>query len=457
MDIYKEKSREFFDLADYLFSTIPETPIYSNKADLLCTGIKDYNNIRTINSSLYGLICEYYLKGMLLPLLDIVYPVGKEYEVLIPILNTLSEEDKYNLLIGNNKEIINNLSMKYGIKKSLLSFLKENNITTGQHNISKIINQIRSNSSRIIEEIGERLNILNEKTVLSSEEEEENIYLLDRLNKLDKIEAMPLLFSKYIKEYIRNNSEDDELENPSFDEILRIFEKTNINNVFPEARYGHLNEKYTVNSKLLLGIMNSLHRISKLYDPCIFISNDNYIKRIYPDIATKLYIMEEDKIKMVYKYQTPSSFINELIEDYKGQIGDDEKRALKICEKVTTYLNLTCVPEYGIEHIANSLLKQGKNIEEDFFLFDLINYANYPVHVEDGETFAYYEDGRLKTSHKYPEIVKQEIDKYENNFEYIPCKNKLLYLFSRDISSNSFRINIKDVYDKPLEKHLVKN
>ena len=171
MDIYKEKSREFFDRADYLYSKFSDIPHDTDTISALCTDIKDYDNIRTLNSSMHGLICEYYLKGMLLPLLDIIYNNLDEYEPIRPILNTLNEEEKYNLLIGNTKETINKLSIEKDKKKELLTVLKANNISSGSHNLSKILKQLADNYEKIKESVERELDLIVKELVKIPDEE----------------------------------------------------------------------------------------------------------------------------------------------------------------------------------------------------------------------------------------------------------------------------------------------
>lgn len=417
MDIYKEKSREFFDRADYLYSKFSDIPHDTDTISALCTDIKDYDNIRTLNSSMHGLICEYYLKGMLLPLLDIIYNNLDEYEPIRPILNTLNEEEKYNLLIGNTKETINKLSIEKDKKKELLTVLKANNISSGSHNLSKILKQLADNYEKIKESVERELDLIVKELVKIPDEEFLSADYVDdeRLITLSDIDDFltttssfyyflekPFEFKYYDthKKYINLFKE-----NSKFETFLKILETANINNAFPEARYGNLENDYDLDSDLLYEIMRILQFESMRYDKCVLLKNNNYRKRIYPDKNSKIYIIKDNKIERVYTY--------ECIDDYFERIITDEYKDIV----PRWQSNLSCTIECGLDNILNKIPEQYK---------DYYNILSTQIDIDNMNIVCFYQDKELKIVYKkffsdlerdYSDI-KDIIDDYENNIKY---------------------------------------
>lgn len=416
MDIYKEKSREFFDRADYLYSKFADIPHDTDTISALCTDIKDYDNIRTLNSSMHGLICEYYLKGMLLPLLDIIYNNLDEYEPIRPILNTLNEEEKYNLLIGNTKETINKLSIEKDKKKELLTVLKANNISSGSHNLSKILKQLADNYEKIKESVERELDLIVKELVKIPDEEFLSADYVDdeRLLTLSDIDDFltttssfyyflekPFEFKYYDihKKYINLFKE-----NSKFETFLKILETANINNAFPEARYGNLENDYDLDSDLLYEIMRILQFESMQYDKCVLLKNNNYRKRIYPDKNSKIYIIKDNKIERVYTY--------ECIDDYFERIITDEYKDIV----PRWQSNLSCTIECGLDNILNKIPEQYK---------DYYNILSTQIDIDNMNIICFYQDKELKIVYKkfFSDLerddsdIKDIIDDYENNIK----------------------------------------
>ena len=417
MDIYKEKSREFFDRADYLYSKFSDIPHDTDTISALCPDIKDYDNIRTLNSSMHGLICEYYLKGMLLPLLDIIYNNLDEYEPIRPILNTLNEEEKYNLLIGNTKETINKLSIEKDKKKELLTVLKANNISSGSHNLSKILKQLADNYEKIKESVERELDLIVKELVKIPDEEFLSADYVDdeRLITLSDIDDFltttssfyyflekPFEFKYYDthKKYINLFKE-----NSKFETFLKILETANINNAFPEARYGNLENDYDLDSDLLYEIMRILQFESMRYDKCVLLKNNNYRKRIYPDKNSKIYIIKDNKIERVYTY--------ECIDDYFERIITDEYKDIV----PRWQSNLSCTIECGLDNILNKIPEQYK---------DYYNILSTQIDIDNMNIVCFYQDKELKIVYKkfFSDLerddsdIKDIIDDYENNIKY---------------------------------------
>ena len=417
MDIYKEKSREFFDRADYLYSKFSDIPHDTDTISALCTDIKDYDNIRTLNSSMHGLICEYYLKGMLLPLLDIIYNNLDEYEPIRPILNTLNEEEKYNLLIGNTKETINKLSIEKDKKKELLTVLKANNISSGSHNLSKILKQLADNYEKIKESVERELDLIVKELVKIPDEEFLSADYVDderliTLSDIDDFLTTTSSFYYFLKKpfefkYYDTHKKYINLfkENSKFETFLKILETANINNAFPEARYGNLENDYDLDSDLLYEIMRILQFESMRYDKCVLLKNNNYRKRIYPDKNSKIYIIKDNKIERVYTY--------ECIDDYFERIITDEYKDIV----PRWQSNLSCTIECGLDNILNKIPEQYK---------DYYNILSTQIDIDNMNIVCFYQDKELKIVYKkfFSDLerddsdIKDIIDDYENNIKY---------------------------------------
>ena len=416
MDIYKEKSREFFDRADYLYSKFADIPHDTDTISALCTDIKEYDNIRTLNSSMHGLICEYYLKGMLLPLLDIIYNNLDEYEPIRPILNTLNEEEKYNLLIGNTKETINKLSIEKDKKKELLTVLKVNNISSGSHNLSKILKQLADNYEKIKESVERELDLIVKELVKIPDEEFLSADYVDderllTLSDIDDFLTTTSSFYYFLEkpfefEYYDTHKKYINLfkENSKFETFLKILETANINNAFPEARYGNLENDYDLDSDLLYEIMRILQFESMQYDKCVLLKNNNYRKRIYPDKNSKIYIIKDNKIERVYTY--------ECIDDYFERIITDEYKDIV----PRWQSNLSCTIECGLDNILNKIPEQYK---------DYYNILSTQIDIDNMNIICFYQDKELKIVYKkfFSDLerddsdIKDIIDDYENNIK----------------------------------------
>ncbi|MBR2679080.1 MAG: hypothetical protein IKE63_06645 [Bacilli bacterium] len=450
MDIYKEKSREFFDRADYLYSKFADIPHETDTVSALCINLKDYDNIRILNSSMHGLICEYYLKGMLLPVLDTIYETLDEYEPIRPILHSLNEEEKYNLLIGNTKETINNLSIENDKKKELIKTLKANTISSSSHNISKILKQIADNYEKIKDSVERELNdITEELRKIPDEEFFSDDYVenerLEILSDIDDFLSNIRSFDTFLEEPFKYSFCENIYEKyinlyegiPKFEALLKILEIANINNAFPEARYGNLETNYDLDSDLLYEIMNTLQFESTMYDKCVILRNNNYLKRIYPDHNSKIYIIKDSKIERVYNY--------ERIKDYFERISTDNYK------DVLSHLDssLSCTIEYGLDNILDKIPEPYRNY------FDIISTR---INIDNMNIICFYQNGELQIIYKkfFSDFendnsdIKDIIDDYENNI-----KDNCLYEEQRKALEFLKEKNKVKETEKTLKKYLV--
>lgn len=441
MDIYKEKSREFFNRADFLYSKLKDINYNYDDYNFLCLDENEYKNIRILVSSIHGLICEYYLKGILLCLLDETYQIDENKKSFIPILDSLTDEDKYNLLIGNNREIINRMSLESGLKKNSFAFLKENNLTTSQHNIYKMLEQIRDNYTVVSQKLENKIDELLNKEELTLDEENDLHNFIKKQQKLEVLEYLPEYLADYISEYIEDNHEDIKL---SFDDILSLIESSSIKNAFPEARYGNLSINYDIDSEMLQKTMVALQKLSIDYDECFLLTNGKYIKRIYPDKNSKIYILNSNNIiTKVFKRQDINTFIDTLCDNHNNLLTPSQKDSLESYICPLNSITSSCTPEYGYDNI---ILDLERNTLGEITPLDLIKTLSSSIYVDKSEYFCYYQDGKLKTSHPSEEL-ESVLNSYEselkNNIKFIEDQSKLFDLFAQTNISESLKIKMK--------------
>ena len=103
------------------------------------TELHDYDITNARFATLYGLSCEYYLKGILLPTLTVTNPENDPR--LQQIINDLSDEDKYRIIIGDDK-IEKELSRKYNIRSHDIKKLYGESIKYIGHNLQALSSKI---------------------------------------------------------------------------------------------------------------------------------------------------------------------------------------------------------------------------------------------------------------------------------------------------------------------------
>lgn len=163
---------------------LAEKKYYSTHRDMMYDTTSTIADELNINDNEIGsrlaLVCEYYLKGMLLPAMKIVTPEkGSELE---RVTQNLTDIEKYKLIIGD-EETITRLSNQYKISKTQMRKLVEGGS---------------------LKDLGHNLNNLAK-------------LILDKADKGDFLEQ-----SKYIKD--------------SMARIIELSNSPNVKNAFPDAK-----------------------------------------------------------------------------------------------------------------------------------------------------------------------------------------------------------------------------
>lgn len=108
-DLLISKGKETIVIGDRYYAKCLEDYIKLEnlKKYMALEELNDYS--RTLGSQL-GLICEYYLKGLLLPNLQLTVPESNT--LLQQLESNLTDEQKYKLIIGDNS-IIDEIYTQY--------------------------------------------------------------------------------------------------------------------------------------------------------------------------------------------------------------------------------------------------------------------------------------------------------------------------------------------------------
>lgn len=307
-----------------------------------------------------ALLIEYYLKGILLPVLDITVP--EDNENLKKLSQELTDEQKYRIIVSDDS-VYNDLSRTYGnkykLKQNVIKKLGDESLKIYSHNLFKL-------ASKIISEAKE-----------------------GKFNKLSKDNTND--YDKYLIEKLTP--------------LLVILDKNEIKNAFPSGRYGHL-DGYIADKNTLIVILNKIREMAitisngivlDLYDSksgqewCI----DEYV--FFPENLNKIFIQDEiGKNSRVYRYDNGKLFLEYGLEDEN-----------KLDEK---YYN-----GYGINHSMSSYNKKDSSL--DFFY-----HPDRNLKVEQGQYVYFIEkdekvSGFLRT---YAGELEEDSIKYSYSplFEY---------------------------------------
>ena len=343
MDKRTEKGIECIEMGDKLYS-ICRIKYLEFQKDKIYMASEEIDNLKRLLGSQLGLVCEYYLKGLLLPYLK--FSIPEDANELKIIVKNLTPEQEYNLIIGNNTNtIVDELSKKYNkpfkkMKKIINPLLGQSlkKIGGNGHDLSSFIGTILLTTFR-----ESKLPTSVRKEIYKGMES----YFSSLENPKNEEEWKKLLKDFFI-------IKGDELNGINEHEIKfeQTIEKDDISNAFFSGRYGHLDD-YIPNLDALYclakGIRNS---IKKQYCTAINITDgilDGYtssesIRYIFPDENSKLYIFDGGKtLTRVYTIEKVKQFLlrkREMNDEEQiNRLNDIFGDQIKIC------------PEFGAEKI----------------------------------------------------------------------------------------------------------
>ena len=180
----------------------------------------------------FALIAEYYLKGILLPVLEITIP--DDDEKIKRIASQLTDEQKYKIL-SSDSSVISELQQLYG-----------NTGISGKKIVSKL-------GKESLQTYGHDLNVLITKIIEKAEQGKfKDAYvreLEEKYKEAKNVDELKESFDLYRKTAFGNQTKDENIKSVVSDSYIKsvftkLLNKTsdeNVKKAFPEGRYGHLN------------------------------------------------------------------------------------------------------------------------------------------------------------------------------------------------------------------------
>lgn len=314
---------------------------------------------RRILGAQYGLICEYYLKGLLLDSYKIDVSTIPEFtqedrEKIKEVLNNITEEEEYNLLIGNS-ETLNELVQKFQLTKKAKNVLSQQALRKfggNGHHLGAFFEQLPTNvKNEIFMKMEGYYSII--KKPVSKEE-----------------------WKAFLSGFFRlKNANHEEVENNK-KEVNELIGDSKVSDAFINGRYGHF-ENYIPNLEALYYLSHGIREsVKKQFINAISLTDgigngyrdSNNIRYIFPDTESKIYVFDSGKhLSRVYNIMKHEDFI----EMYSGinPLKDDN-------------IGYTICPEFGIKKMKEmSLNTSGEKII-------LNNFTPYykTLHVSPSET-----------------------------------------------------------------------
>lgn len=226
-----------------------------------------------------AVLIEYYLKGILLPVLDINVP--EDNEKIKRLSQELTDEQKYRIIISDDtiyEELSRLYGNKYKLNKGVIKKLGDESLKIFSHDLFKLASKIITKAKE-----GKFNSLSNNST------NDYDSYLIETLTPL-----------------------------------LEILNKNEIKNAFPKGRYGFL-DGYIADKNTLDDLLNKIRKIANsisngiildLYDSkseqkwCI----DEYV--FFPDNLNKIFIQDEIRNNSrVYRYDNGKLFLEYGLEE----------------------------------------------------------------------------------------------------------------------------------------------
>lgn len=391
-----------------------------------------------------ALICEYYLKGVLLPHLDITVPESDSDLQLIA--SQLTDDEKYKLIINDDditKDIFKNYKNINKMSENRIKKLQGVSVKIFSHNLSKMIGTLTMGEdlvSKISPQI--RKNIYREM----------RHYFYPLYNKKGAYtdeELMRRIAQSKNEFFTYDNSETfiDEETNPTILERVKNYEKElsekKVKEAFPKSRYGHL-DGYVPNNEFLLFLADAIRKSLRLeYENMVTISDSNdypgliegvftdgldlsdfngrKMKNIFPDVNSKIYVFDGNSGEVTRIYSLDKYTDDNLI----GDAGKEEFLPILVKGKDFLY----------------ELHTKGMN-EEEKNEHDSVSYYIYDV----PQTFININEGR-DTS------ISTSVVYYENGVpKSIEYKNGMLFSQNDEITKKL--ASIANVYE---QEHQIEN
>lgn len=288
------------EMGDQLFDTLrKEYNTLKNSEKFLA--VDELAKQRRILGAQYGLLCEYYLKGMILNCYKINVSTMQELtqeekEKIEEVLNNINEEEEYNLLIGDTNTL-NELVRRFQLTKKIKN-------TISQQSLKKIGGNGHSLSA-FFEHLPENV---KHKIFMNMEE------YYSSIKKPISKEEWKAFLSGFLK--IENKNYEQFDKNKA--ELNQIIGDSKVSDAFFNGRYGHF-ENYIPNLDALYYLSYSIRESVKEQFPNAISLTDgikngyidsNNIRYIYPDLESKIYVFDGGKsLSRVYRLMRHEDFM----------------------------------------------------------------------------------------------------------------------------------------------------
>ena len=321
----QKNSIKCIEMGDQLFATLRKEYIALKNNEKFLS-VDEIEKQKRILGAQYGLVCEYYLKGLLLDcyridastILDITQ---EEKEKIEEVLNNINEEEEYNLLIGNSNTI-NELVQRFQLTRKVRNVISQQSLKkfggNGHH-------------------LGAFLEHLPEDVKHEIFMHMEGYYSSIK-NPVSKEEWKAFL-SGFLKLKDKNYEKFEE----NKEELNQIIGDSKVSDAFFNGRYGHF-ENYIPNLDALYYLSHGIRESVKKQLPKAITLTDgigngyrdaNNIRYIFPELESKIYVFDGGKcLSRVYRMMKYKNFIESHSET---NVFENNNIGYTIC------------PEFGIE------------------------------------------------------------------------------------------------------------
>lgn len=349
-----ETSRACIECGNKLLDKIyPMLLEYNDNFDNLSSFEKEAYN--TIIGSQFALICEYYLKGLVIPNIQVIIP-----EKLKDKIGTLNEEQELMIIVSDGEKISKDEDLSKLDKKELRLLLSANSLKSFGHSLISLLGtETLDDNKRIVLPNNIRKNIIDEM--------KKGLYNPD--NKTFK--------EKYEYKINLNTPIKRDLEGRLLFIGDKIIEEnlslSSINEAFPKGRYG-IFDGFISDVDWISGLAFSIrHNIKHQFPNLIEVyksKNDPFGKFIYPDKETKIIIKGDNDTQLEYEMVPKislSAYGTEIFWDASRIIPTlEELEQLKVLAKYDESARIAHSRIYldeiagvnSIEYIQNSQNKQ---------------------------------------------------------------------------------------------------
>lgn len=352
----QKNSIKCIEMGDQLFGTLRKEYITLKNNEKFLS-VDELAKQRRILGAQYGLICEYYLKGLILNCYKVDVSTMQELtqeekEKIEEVLNNINEDEEYNLLIGNS-ETLNELVRRFQLTRKVKNEISQQSLKKfggNGHNLGAFFEHLPENVKYEI--------FVHMEEYCSS------------IKKPISKEEWKAFLSGFLR--IRNENYDEFDKNK--DELNQIIGDSKVSDAFFSGRYGHF-ENYIPDLDALYYLSYGIREsVKKQFTNAISLTDginngyidSNNIRYIYPDLESKIYVFDGGKsLSRVYKLMKYENL--------------EKHNKIKKFENNGDY---TIWPEFGIEKMK----KMSLNSSGERIIYNSFTPLYKTLHVSPDET-----------------------------------------------------------------------